>query len=202
MALVNVNCNSDTNWAWQIKFILQQAGAPDLWNCQDSAIVLPRLPEIITKLARKSWEDDMSRAMNSSTSFYQLYADEDHTASFLLATPFFKSLPIVQLRLASKKYPFLISGSGIWAKIDPSSTCEVCNMNSQETLEHLLFICPQYQHLRNITLNGYLQDLLRRQAESTANLLEILKSPEEEVIHTVNLYVCGLLKIRYFLLDL
>ena len=75
-------------------------------------------------------------------------------------------------------------------------------MNSQETLEHLLFICPQYQHLRNITLNGYLQGLLRRQADSTANLLEILKSPEEEVIHKVNLYVCGLLKIRNFLLDL
>ena len=172
-----VNCNSDTNWAWQIKFILRHAGATELWNCQDSATVISRLPEIIAKLARKSWEDDIFRTTNSTTSFYKLYTDEDLTASFLSSKPFFKSLPIVQLRMASKKYPFVISGSEIRAKIDPSATCEVCNINSQETLEHLLFICPQYQRLRSRTLNGDLQDLLRQQTDRTVTLLEILKSP-------------------------
>ena len=198
----DANYNSDTNWAWQIKFILSQAGASDLWGSQDSATVVSRIPQIITTLARKSWEDDISRATNSTTSFYKLYTDEDPTASFLLSTPFFKSLQTVQLRLASKKYPFLISGSGIRAKIDPTATCEVCNMNSQETLEHLLFICPQYQHLRNSTLNDVFQDQLRQQADSNANMLEILKSPDDHVIESINLYVCGLLKVRNFLLDL
>ena len=85
------------------------------------------------------------------------------------------------------------------AKIDPSNECTCCNMKSNESLEHLLFTCPQYNPWRVQLLEDHLKLLLRE--DNNNDLLHILRAPSEEIAQKLHLYVRCVLKQRRLLTE-
>ena len=98
----------------------------------------------------------------------------------------------VQLRLASKAYPFVLRGERVSAKIDPTKLCECCNMKSNETLEHMLFVCPQYAPWRRNLLNEHLIEVVGEHED----MILILRDPSEEIIDAMFKFISCALKHR------
>ena len=103
---------------------------------------------------------------------------------------------MAQIRLSSNLYPFVIIGSDNSVIIDNKSTCACCSMNSDESLEHTIFVCPQYSTIRRKILSRHLANLLHSDG---AELIDIFKEPSSELVRDFYLFVSKILKIRRFL---
>ena len=196
----------ENNWASQILEILTQADHPQLWNATDLNEIKKQLEKIRQNLAWVSHTEDWNYAATSDSSYYyqwyneHLSPDEEDTWLIWNVTSTHSlniSRSVAQLRLASKKYPFLLHDGKHSTKIDPSKECGCCNMKSYETLEHLLFVCPQYTPWRVSLLEEHFIELV----VNGKDILHILKAPSEDISFKLHLYVKCILKQRRLLTE-
>ena len=187
----------EMNWALQIKYILQQVNMEWLWEESDISIIEAQLEKIVTLLAHQRWEEDWNFARTSPSSYYSIYTRLFATEAYITHHQNHQQRKtMAQLRLSSKLYPFVISGSENSVMIDPKSTCACCNLNSDESLEHIIFICPQYTTIRNKLLSRHLSKIL---LSGGTELTDIFKEPSCEIVQDFYLFVSNILKIRRFL---
>ena len=187
----------ESNWALQVKYILQQADMEPLWEESDPSIIARQLQSIITRLTLQRWEEDWNFARTSTSSYYKQFTRLLATEAFISSHQNYRQMKtMAQLRLSSKSYPFIISGNDNSVIIDPKTTCACCNLNSHESLEHIIFICPQYESSRSKLLYRHLSQLLLC---DSAELIDIIKDPSPELVRDMYLFVSSTLKIRRFL---
>ena len=68
-------------------------------------------------------------------------------------------------------------------------------MLQYETLEHILFVCPQYKPWRTNLVHKH----LKRLVEDQEDLILILRDPSEETLNNMYDYISCVLKHRKFI---
>ena len=203
----------ERNWASQVRNIFTEAGYPQLWENRSVEEIKESFDSIIRNLAVESLTEDRNFAATSESSYYGLWSTHqapmypkdldtdsqpDTALQIIERAPFWRARTTAQLRLASKRYHFVIRGDHINAKIDPKEDCPCCNRKDPETLEHFLFLCPRYRPWRDNLINNHITATIRN---ANDNLLDILKYPPEELVSDLYLYISSALKMRKFILE-
>ena len=197
----------ERNWASQIKQILTEAGYPQLWENNNVEEIKESLDSVIRNLAAESLNEDRNFATTSKSSYYGSWVTDEtpqdtenpYTALQVIErSPYWKARTTAQLRLASKWYHFVIRGDHVNAKIDPKKDCPCCNLKEPETLEQILFLCPQYRPWRENLITNHYYAAIRTEKDK---LLDILHSPSEELISHLYLFISSALKMRRIILE-
>ena len=217
-ALVDNQDQNIQNWAWKIKLILQKINFEDVWRIQSPERLAEKLDDICKAIDTFYIEEDIKSLINSTTCRVAdlkpqpLYIDR---SEYLTASiPLRERIIWSQLRLASLKFPFIIGTGGLKQKFDPGSPCTVCNLESFDTIDHFLFVCPQLDILRQKYIHPHLKELILSEAHPTSTITQdvprpqinimhrILTSNDPKIINTVTNYAISALRTRAFILDI
>ena len=203
----------ERNWASQVRQILTEAGLPQLWENRNVEEIEESLDGVIRNLAAESLKEDRNYAVTSESSYYRHWTshsasmehEDPHSDSqldtalqIIERAPFWRARTTAQLRLASKRFHFVIRGDHINAKIDPTKDCPCCNLKLPEKLEHILFLCPQYRPWRDNLIDNHIKATI---INVNDHQLDILHYPSEELTSHLYLYISSALKMRRLILE-
>ncbi|KAJ8674407.1 hypothetical protein QAD02_005669 [Eretmocerus hayati] len=164
-----------------------------LWELQDPAATRKALPNIEGALIRRSWTEDVERALNSS--YCPMYKEIKN----LQPSPSYEdyitqNLPLAQVRIfagcrLSGNLLLRLCANNTSSRIDQTKKCFLCNFNVNESLLHIINECPAYTGLRS----KYLDD------SSIQTILSCSRTANLKNLHS---FTTGMLKTRsYFLYD-
>jgi len=145
-AALNPN-NSTYNWTLQVQTIFINAGLPALWESQDPELICENIKIIMNTLSSITTQEDLARVELSSRFSYYNNLYNNTLVPYYLHNPFTPihvSRVIAQLRLNINTIRL---GNKIY-KLDDEIKCSICNINENETLMHLIIVCPLYKNLR------------------------------------------------------
>ncbi|XP_039294980.1 uncharacterized protein LOC120353844 [Nilaparvata lugens] len=88
---------------------------------------------------------DLERCNGSASLLFDVPrgVDDSEAAYFGLNLPFHCIRLMIQLRLATRRQ-FNLTSRGNIHKIRADQLCSICNLQQLESVEHVLFSCPQY----------------------------------------------------------
>ena len=134
------------NWAYQIKYLLQQIGFANIWlNQFTHNISFTLLKQRILDTYYQSWYAEINNSRRLST--YSLFKHD-----FLIES-YIDNIPILKYRIAMSKFRVsshdLLIETGRYNNISyDQRICSYCNMNKIESEYHFLLVCPHYRDLR------------------------------------------------------
>lgn len=176
------------NWTAQIKNFMNALKIPFSLN---HTLTSQDIESAVNKFHQQTLLQDKELIINSTFSpTYQLMLPQDNSFDYISSKLNFGIIKLIsQLRVTGERTT-LLTANGCLYYWDQTKTCEVCNQNEPETLEHFLLRCPIYNALRTS-----MRDLDTR---SRSNLLSGFTTDAVKKIH---IFVCNALKIRSFMLD-
>ncbi|KAL1447409.1 hypothetical protein WDU94_005675 [Cyamophila willieti] len=159
----NGNYKKEYNWFGQIKHLFLKRNV----GCE-----LPINEETLTQYRNKLFSEDVHR-LNTSTfnSHYKQIkkTEKVETEKYLLFNMSIEKTRVIsQIRTQGNSLCFYIKGTK--HRLDTTINCECCNLRTLETIEHVLFECPHYEHLR-AGMNRHLPGLLQVENEEAAGRL-------------------------------
>lgn len=98
---------------------------------------------------------------------------------------------LAQIRMSGKKRVKL-TYRGCCYFLEPEAVCSVCNMQSLESINHLMFECPVYDPIRPSAIKA-LRDI--------DGLVAVLDNLSIFYLKTIAYYLVNLLKIRSFIVN-
>ena len=144
---------SGTNWAYQVKHILDSIGLSNIWIQQyDIDIPFNLIKQRILDIYKQTWYV----AVNNSNRLL-LYSRYKHEFIFEKYLDFIVEkkyrIALSQFRLSSHD---LEIERGRYADVDRADRiCHFCNNNQIENEYHFLLICPLYSELRKLYMKRY-----------------------------------------------
>ena len=142
-----------SNWAYQVKNILESLGFAYTWNNQ--ALDNLTFHEIKQRLFDQA-NQDLMRSINTSTKLqsYCIFKEDTHLESYIDTVKITKyRFALSRLRLSSHN---LAIETGRYTGIPRHERiCTSCNMNVVENEFHFLLACPHYIDLRRKYLPAY-----------------------------------------------
>lgn len=176
------------NWVSQILVDLKSKGI----ECEGHSFLSiddDTIHSILTRLEKWSWDSDWDRIL-LSVNYPQYKHINSITCRYDLcgtAIPFYLRRFYLQLRTSFDTVMRMYFG-GITYVIDAGKKCSICNLNEYETLSHILFTCPIYKEFRN------------RLVGLDAEVTQLLKSTDREVIKAVHRYIYQCMRLRAFVM--
>jgi hypothetical protein len=168
-----VRVHRKLNWVNLLKEQFRIAGFENvwthrstLWNCvqAERGIVIKLHADALVTV-------DMQAAINSANCpLYRILNQSFEMGEQLtIRMPFEKVRVVSQLRMATNRSLYLfVNRKG--TKIDCSGTCPLCNLQNNETLKHILLVCPMYADLRKRFLSRYLDNVITEENKLTVLL--------------------------------
>ncbi|KAL1448382.1 hypothetical protein WDU94_001910 [Cyamophila willieti] len=146
-------------WFGQMKMLLQKR---DITDEPSASMSRSEIEELLSIYANKLFSEDVVLLNASTFNPHFKHIKENATLTtekyLLFRMPIERVRVISQLRTQGNSLCIFIKGEKyVWIT---SESCECCNLRKQETIEHLLYECPHYQHLRR-NLNPNLHELLK-----------------------------------------
>ena len=144
---------SGTNWAYQVKHILDSIGLSNIWIQQyDIDIPFNLIKQRILDIYKQTWYV----AVNNSNRLL-LYSRYKHEFIFEKYLDFIVEkkyrIALSQFRLSSHD---LETERGRYADVDRDDhICHFCNNNQIENEYHFLLICPLYREVRKLYMKRY-----------------------------------------------
>ena len=160
LALKDENLEGPTFWTTQIKTILSDIGMQVLWDRQSPELVSQNWSKITVELNTKSLMHDHRRIQISTSSRLIHWKKNVRAEPYLFSAALKVRQTWSQLRLASPIFPSIVGLGNLRHKLDPKQDCEVCNLHSPDTIDHFLFVCPQYEGNRKRFLDHHLRNTL------------------------------------------
>ncbi|KAH0535106.1 hypothetical protein KQX54_013593 [Cotesia glomerata] len=147
-------CQEDLNWVTKFKNFLKKMNAEDLWPVTDHCLWKSKKLEVFNRYKDSLRERDIAKYCNSTSCLFRIYkpltmvlGEHDYLYK---NHPMLIKRTIAQIRLANKYQAYLsIIKSN---KINPTKICLNCTLN--ENIEHILFVCPAYEDIRNNLYGG------------------------------------------------
>jgi len=149
----NNNNYNGSNWAFQIKNILDNIGMTNIWmNQTGSNMTFTNIKLRIIEIYKQTWHSNINNSPRLQT--YSLFK---HTFALETYIDFIKEkryrIALTQLRLSSHH---LEIERGRYTNIERNDRkCKQCNMNLVESEFHFILVCPKFRNLRSKYLKGY-----------------------------------------------
>ncbi|XP_015123156.1 uncharacterized protein LOC107045392 [Diachasma alloeum] len=136
-------CIAKFNWVSRVSDIFASVGLPSMFDHLDLAFWMERRQTFIEALESKLRATYYASLLCSSSSQVQLIrSPSDVTANYLRFRGGIHATRVaIQLRLANV-YVCGVVCNGLTYKLTTGSPCRHCDLNSLETLEHFLLVCP------------------------------------------------------------
>ena len=150
-------CNKGaTNWARNVKSLLDNYGFSYVWN-NPHAVNLSSFhlvfKERVIDIFKQSWINDLSRS--SPLVLYKEFKSGLEYERYLDLLPYKLRIGISQLRLSAHQLR-IVTGRYSHNRIDRSMRlCTLCDRSDIEDEYHFVIICPAYSHLRQQYINPY-----------------------------------------------
>lgn len=179
------------NWLTALRIILENHNYSQFLLLENEKLILDLIPSITEMMKTASFKEDVRRAYFST--FCPLYKGIKDLST-LNREPYLNTpLPTVFIRFFAN---CRLAGSlmlnfrfnKILYKTDIRENCQICNMNTRETLYHIMIDCPIYADLRTRFL-------------ANRGVIDILTSTEKEDMAGLYYYLTGILKKRSFILN-
>ena len=144
---------NQSNWAYQIKNILDTIGMSNIWLSQNNMHVnIQQIKTRLIEIYKQSWYASINNSPKLET-----YCIFKHTFMFEPYLDFIKDdkfrIALTKLRLSSHK---LAIETGRYTNIERKDrTCLQCGANLVENEYHFILVCPKYRHLRTKYLKRY-----------------------------------------------
>lgn len=166
----------------------------NLWDNLDPAVWLEKAPLIVEKYAEHLKELDLfNYAKSNSCIFHVDRLPTDTLPLYLyIRLPLEISSVIAQIKLANI-YRCCFYFKRNWHKLETDSICRMCNMQSNETIQHIFLECPTYKPYREFYLGSYFSN-----DYSDSNLLDLLnlKLKNKKSIYAVFNFITSCLRLR------
>ena len=147
------NSYRGTNWAWQIKNILEQHGLGYVWRSQNELqIPFLTIKQRIIDTYKQKWYTEINNS--SRLEAYARFKHNFETEKYLNCISENKyKLALTRLRTSSHN---LSIETGRYDDSDRETRiCKSCNMNVVEDEYHFTLVCPHYRMLRQKFLKDY-----------------------------------------------
>ena len=148
--------NGATNWAGNVKSLLDNYGFSYVWN-NPHAVNLSSFhlvfKERVIDIFKQTWINDLSRS--SPLVLYKEFKSGLEYERYLDLLPYKLRIGISQLRLSAHQLR-IVTGRYSHNRIDTSMRlCSLCDRSDIEDEYHFVIICPAYSHLRQQYINPY-----------------------------------------------
>jgi len=178
-----------TNWAHQIKSILDSIGMSDLWLHQyEIEINIAPIKQRIIDTYKQSW---YTRINNSSR--LDFYSSIKHDLKFETYLDNIQDqryrIALTRLRVSSHK--LAIETGRYINQARNERYCKQCNMNKTESEYHFLLVCPKYRHLRQTYFKRYYCNW-----PSIQKLNNLFSETSKRVVNKIAKYVYHAFAIR------
>lgn len=146
---VSVDFNK-RNWYTNITEILRETNHDQLLT-QNPKVIASTIDEVLEAQRKiqikKDW-DKITVSRFSTTYKCLVTPTQPGLAHYLMIkVPVKVTRVIAQLRMAGEDKPFFRIKDDCFF-INSNELCTLCNLNHRETVEHLLVVCPVYEHIR------------------------------------------------------
>lgn len=144
---INVN-NYRTNWASQVRLILQSSGLHEIWIFPNSVRIETFIPKLRTRLRDiyiSNWRSGL--ADSTSLDVYREIKLNFEKSAYIsqLDNPKYRNI-LAKLHLSSHKLNIEIGRHNNVPRQDRK--CTLCNLNDIEDEFHVVLKCPIYIHIR------------------------------------------------------
>ena len=149
----NNDTYNGTNWAHQIKCILDNIGMSNIWiNQAGSNIIFTNIKLRIIEIYKQTWYSNINNSPRLET--YSLFKHDFTIEPYI---DFIKEkkyrIALTQLRLSSHQ---LEIERGRYTNIERNDRkCKQCDMNLVENEFHFILVCPKFRTIRNKYLKRY-----------------------------------------------
>lgn len=188
------NVESRYNWAAQMKATLYELDFAHVWSNLSYSTLKNNKTAILRKLRQNLQQEDLEAISNLR--YCLLYRElcshpaYDNHYLFLNIAPIFKKT-ICQMRCCYRGFlRIVLHGDTHMIKFDEK--CLICNLQTNETLAHFLFVCPIYKPLRTECF---------RCLSAAGRLESALANPTVETMKSVTRYLTSALRLRSFALN-
>lgn len=185
------NIDTKFNWLLQIKDYFRLLNEENIFLRLETGNIKNINKDILLSYEKLLIREDKIKL--SQSTFPCLYNFFSNNGLFYLkqSMPIFIIRLFAQLRTSGKNY-LKFSYRGLIYMIDTNQICTVCNLQKNETLEHLLLKCPLYKHLRTTLFS---------QGADINNLVNLLDTATPKLLRSIAIFVINILKLRSFVLN-
>lgn len=181
------------NWCLQITSFFEYINHGETCTSLSRSWLRENKGMILNAFREKLYSDDLSRVDKSSFShIYREFRLVKSAQPYLLLHGYIKYTRLfAQLRLKNNRFT-KVCCNGSFYTVDSFEICTVCNLQEDETLEHILFRCPIYKYLRPGILNDENHHNLGHVLTGTVSL------PDLKSIYS---FFCNAMKVRSFIIN-
>lgn len=181
------------NWFLQVAALFEYIDHGETWSLLSHSQLKNSRAEMLSAFRERLRSDDLSRVNNSS--FSVIYRDFQLSAStqpYLTLNGPIKCIRLfAQLRLKTDRF-IRVCCNGCFYTVNCFESCTICNLQENETLEHVLFNCPIYNYLRPSILRD----------NNHCNIFRVLAGTVSfPDIRSVYNFFCNAMKIRSFVMN-
>lgn len=185
------------NWVAILDELFVSLNFCNLWDNLNLDIWKENAPLITKKYAEQRRLQDLQSYENSKSFIFRLERLlTDKLPLYLhLRLPLEISRVIAQLRLANI-YRCCFYFKRNWYKLESESICRMCNLNKNESIQHIFLECPIYKPYRKFFLDTFLQN-----EYTESKLTNLLKLQNKKAIFAIYNFFTSSLMLRAEFVD-
>lgn len=176
---------SKVNWFSSLNLLVCSLGYKSIVSLSDSRLLSKTKDDLLQRYALHLYSKDLNRIFNSNYNpFYRHIApDFDSNPTYLTFRSNITNQRII-MQLRTTNYTVIrICHEGIQYKIFTDQTCPMCNTNKNESIDHILQVCPMYMEARI----KFLSEFIATNLEPSSNTINILSiTSNNHLIRVVN----------------